>query len=75
MIAQTTKIGSVAGNAAKSGTVEARSAADAALTKPDVDLGGEMATLVEAAQSCRANATVFDSGADLWDLLMSIKRD
>ena len=50
-------------------------AAGATPRQSDVDLGMEIADLVEAAQSYKANAAVFETGADMWDMLMSIKRD
>ena len=31
--------------------------------------------LIEAEQSYKANAVVFETGADMWEMLMSIKRD
>nr|WP_159948591.1 flagellar basal body rod C-terminal domain-containing protein [Rhizobium sp. 18065] len=41
----------------------------------NVDLGEDMLSLVEAEISFKANASAFETGADLWDVLMSIKRD
>ncbi|UJW73910.1 flagellar basal body protein [Rhizobium sp. SL42] len=40
-----------------------------------VDLATEMLTLVETEISFKANASAFETGADLWDVLLSIKRD
>ena len=40
-----------------------------------VDLASEMLSLVEAENSFKANAAVWETGADLWDVLMAIKRD
>jgi flagellar basal-body rod protein FlgC len=31
--------------------------------------------MIEAEDSFQANATVFETGADMWDMLVSIKRD
>lgn len=41
----------------------------------NVDLGREMLDLIETELSFKANASVFEAGADMWDVLMSIKRD
>ncbi|MCM2476943.1 flagellar basal body rod protein [Rhizobium sp. CG5] len=41
----------------------------------NVDLGTEMLDLIETELSYKANASVFEAGADMWDVLMSIKRD
>lgn len=95
MQAQTTRIGSIAGNVANSSTpgysrlntslqpagnnggihAVVAPTAGATPTQTSVDLGMEIADLVEAAQSYKANAVVFETGADMWDMLMSIKRD
>ncbi|MDO9416446.1 flagellar basal body protein [Pararhizobium sp.] len=40
-----------------------------------VDLAAEMIDMVQAEIGFKANASVFETGADLWDVLMSIKRD
>ncbi|MCJ8509064.1 flagellar basal body protein [Rhizobium lemnae] len=40
-----------------------------------VDTGQEMLELTEASLSFKANAAVFETGADLWQLLATIKRD
>ncbi|OWK24591.1 flagellar basal body rod protein [Rhizobium yanglingense] len=40
-----------------------------------VDPATELTGLIQAEQSFKANAVVFETGADLWELLMSIKRD
>ncbi len=47
-------------------------------TLPDssnVDLASEMLDAIGAELSFKANASVFETGADMWDVLMSIKRD
>lgn len=40
-----------------------------------MDFATELTDLIETEQSYKANAVVFETGADLWDVLMSIKRD
>jgi len=42
---------------------------------PDVDPAREMIDLLTAEQGFAANAPVFEVGADMWDMLMMIKRD
>jgi flagellar basal-body rod protein FlgC len=44
-------------------------------TDGEVDPATELTDLLEAKQSFAANASVFETGADMWDVLMSIKRD
>ncbi|CDZ27339.1 flagellar basal body protein [Neorhizobium galegae] len=41
----------------------------------NVDMASEMLDALTAAQGFRANAAAFETGADMWDVLMSIKRD
>lgn len=41
----------------------------------NVDLASEMLDAIGAELSFKANASVFETGADMWDVLMSIKRD
>lgn len=41
----------------------------------DVDPASEMIDVMTAEQGFAANAAVFETGADMWDLLMTIKRD
>ncbi|ODS55550.1 MAG: flagellar basal body rod protein [Agrobacterium sp. SCN 61-19] len=41
----------------------------------NVDLASEMLSLVEAEIGFKANAAVWETGADIWDVLLSIKRD
>lgn len=41
----------------------------------NVDLGSEMLEAIGAGLSFKANASAFETGADMWDVLMSIKRD
>ncbi len=39
------------------------------------DLATEMTDMMQSAQGYKANAIVFETGADLWQLLATIKRD
>jgi flagellar hook protein FlgE len=41
----------------------------------NVDPAHELLDMTEAALSFKANASAFETGADLWDVLMSVKRD
>ncbi|MGR6430859.1 flagellar basal body rod protein FlgC [Rhizobium sp. PAMB 3174] len=41
----------------------------------NVDLGTEMLDMMEAETSYKANASVFEAGADMWDVLLTINRD
>lgn len=88
MRAQTTRVGAIANNIANSSTpdsarlntsltsVEAGGVrAVVSPTASDVDPATELTGLVEAEQSYKANAVVFETGADMWEMLMSIKRD
>lgn len=47
----------------------------AAETDAEISLANELLTLQQAEIGFKANALVFETGADLWDVLMSIKRD
>ena len=40
-----------------------------------VDLANEMLNLTEGEAAYRANATVFEAGADLWEILGVVTRD
>ncbi|SMC81823.1 flagellar basal body protein [Rhizobium sp. RU36D] len=40
-----------------------------------VDLGQEMFDLLETSTTFKANAAVFETGADMWDVLMTMVRD
>jgi flagellar basal body rod protein FlgC len=40
-----------------------------------VDLATEMLDLTEGEVAYRANATVFEAGADLWEILGVVSRD
>ncbi|EJT05386.1 flagellar basal body rod C-terminal domain-containing protein [Rhizobium sp. CCGE 510] len=88
MRAQTTRIGAIANNVANSSTPDyARLNTSLTSLEPggvqavvsptssDVDPATELTDLLEAEQSYKANAVVFESGADMWEMLMSIKRD
>ena len=41
----------------------------------NVDMASEMLDALTSAQGYSANAAAFETGADMWDVLMSIKRD
>ncbi|OLP43422.1 flagellar basal body rod C-terminal domain-containing protein [Rhizobium oryziradicis] len=41
----------------------------------NVDLLDEMTGLIGSEHAFAANAKVFETGADMWDMLMSIKKD
>ncbi|NKK64386.1 flagellar basal body rod protein FlgC [Rhizobium leguminosarum] len=88
MRAQTTRVGAIANNIANSSTpgyarlntsltfvVSGGVQAAVNPTEPDVDPATELTDLIEAEQSYKANAVVFETGADMWEMLMSIKRD
>ena len=40
-----------------------------------VDLTAEITDLVSASLSFKANASVFETGADLWDVLATVRKD
>ncbi|WP_416796822.1 flagellar basal body rod protein [Ciceribacter azotifigens] len=70
----------VSGMQANTGSLaaSARNVANVATSLPDtsdVDLGQEMLDTIQAEIGFKANAAVFETGADMWDVLMSIKRD
>ncbi|MGJ8572957.1 MAG: flagellar basal body rod protein [Hoeflea sp.] len=44
-------------------------------TDAEISLASEMLDVMSAEVGFAANAMVFETGADLWDVLMSIKRD
>jgi len=89
MNAQTNRLAAVANNIANADTPDYRrqivtpiSTSDyagvgttVASGAGDVDLAAEMLELSEAELSYKANAAVFEAGADLWDVLATIKRD
>ncbi len=41
----------------------------------NVDLTQEVVSLIESEIGFKANASAFETGADMWDALLSIKRD
>ncbi|MFN7093590.1 MAG: flagellar basal body protein [Allorhizobium sp.] len=45
------------------------------LDEAEVDLSSEILSLTESKIAFEANAAVWETGADMWDVLMSIKRD
>lgn len=88
MLAQTTRVSAIANNVANVSTpgyqaldtrLHSLSAngvqAIVSRTDGEVDPATELTDLLEAEQSFAANASVFETGADMWDVLMSIKRD
>ncbi|ANL28117.1 flagellar basal body rod protein [Rhizobium phaseoli] len=87
MRAQMTRIGAIANNVANSSTPDyARLNTSLTSTEPgvqaivepttsDVDPATELTEMIEAEQAYKANAAVFETGADMWEMLMSIKRD
>lgn len=58
-----------AGNIASSGPGAATE------TDAEISLANELLTLKQAETGFKANALVFETGAELWDVLMSITRD
>jgi len=44
-------------------------------TDAEISLANELLTVKQSEIGFKANAMVFETGADLWDVLMSIKRD
>lgn len=70
----TTQLSSMPNN----GGVSASVMPSTAPTSPDssnVDPASEMLDMLSAEQSFAANATVFEAGADMWDVLMTVVRD
>ncbi|MBW6424698.1 flagellar basal body protein [Rhizobium sp. XQZ8] len=60
------------------GGVSANVTPSSSATSPDgsnVDLGSEMLDVIGASQGFKANAAVFETGADMWDVLMTMVRD
>lgn len=47
----------------------------AAETDAEIDLANELLTVRQAEIGYKANALVLEAGADLWDVLMTVKRD
>jgi flagellar basal-body rod protein FlgC len=88
MLAQTTRASAVANNVANASTPgygrlntsfqsfePSGVRASVSATDQGVGFATELTDLIETEQSYKANAAVFETGADLWDVLMSIKRD
>lgn len=69
MQAEQTRLTEAAGNIANSGP------GAATRTDAEISLANELLTVKQAEIGFTANAMVFETGADLWDVLMSIKRD
>jgi flagellar basal body rod protein FlgC len=44
-------------------------------TSAEIDLAAQMLDVMSAETSYKANALVLEAGADLWDVLMTVKRD
>lgn len=44
-------------------------------TDAEIDLATQMLDIMSAETNYKANALVLEAGADLWDVLMTIKRD
>jgi flagellar basal-body rod protein FlgC len=88
MQAQTTRFGAIADNVANIST-SGYARLNTSLTSVDpagvravvsqtdqpVDPATELTDMIEAELSYKANAVVFETGADMWEMLMSIKRD
>lgn len=53
----------------------ANNIANAATPGYQVDPARETVDVMTAEQGFAANAAVFETGADMWDMLMTIKRD
>jgi flagellar hook-associated protein FlgK len=89
MNAQTNRLATVANNVANADTPDYRRQGVSLISTSDpagvgttvtsgaegVDLATEMLELSEAELGYKANAAVFEAGADLWDVLAVIKRD
>ncbi|RUM25512.1 flagellar basal body rod protein [Rhizobium vallis] len=88
MRAQTTRVSAIANNIANSSTpgyarlntslTSVEPGGVQAIVEPtasDVDPASELTDMIQAEQSYKANAVVFETGADMWEMLMSIKRD
>ena len=62
-----------ANNIAHSGPLSETAAATE--TDAEINLASEMLDIMSAETNYKANALVLEAGADLWDVLMTIKRD
>jgi flagellar hook protein FlgE len=56
------------------GTASLGTIVSGALERPTTDLAAELTTMVEAQRSYTANSKVFQTGADLMDVLVNLKR-
>jgi flagellar basal-body rod protein FlgC len=65
MRTQTSRLGEVADNIANLDTP----------AYPNVDSLAEITDMMEARTAFEANAAVFEAGADLWDVIATMKRD
>ncbi len=78
MRAQTRRFADVATNVANAttpGYTRVDSTRPGSQTDQPVDLTAEMTDMIEAKQAYQANAVMFETGADFWELLRTIKRD
>ncbi|CAN7642146.1 flagellar basal body protein [Rhizobium sp. LjRoot30] len=88
LLAQSTRVGAIANNVANAGTPGYQRQETTLSSSPSggvsatvvptgegVDLAGEFTDLISAELSYKTNAAVFETGAEIWDVLMSIKRD
>ncbi len=62
-----------AGNIAHSGPLSEIGAETQ--TDAEINLASEMLDVMSAETNYKANAFVLEAGADLWDVLMTVKRD
>ncbi|MGF9564057.1 hypothetical protein [Neorhizobium sp. JUb45] len=49
--------------------------ANASTPGHDSDLTGDMLDVLQAETQFAANASVFETGADMWDMLMTVAKD
>ncbi|MDF1607543.1 flagellar basal body rod protein [Hoeflea sp. YIM 152468] len=64
-----------AGNIARAGPGASAPAASPGMTESETSLAHELVAMKQAETGFKANALVLATGADLWDVLMTIKRD
>lgn len=57
-----------------SATAPSGVSAQVSASSGDVEETGEMLGIIEAREGFEANASVFDTGASMWDMLMTINR-
>ena len=78
MRAQTNRFAAVANNVANLSTPGYSRVDPATLTTDEgqpADIASEMTDMMQAAQGYKANAVVFETGADIWQWLATIKRN